>query len=418
VKFLFAVPSVAISFVRRSPPLLIGKLFLFSRCTLLALVMLLMSCGRRSAPKITSINDEPTPPSEGPRQTAFLGVAEKVRPAVVVLATFDEHGGLVANEHAFFISASGDLLAEQSAMNNAASAVAKSVEGKAYDIFGTYVRSTAPNFIVLKTNAHNVPHLDAGAAATVFDGAHAAVVLGSNSQPSLLEGRISGRKVDVTGEWLTFAPPLPKTAVGAPAIDEKGALIGVVAQHGDKGAPMIFHAGPGTSTVAIAPEPVHTPETWSEETRAESTPWVQLERSTPPPMEKNPQRVAEVDLNKLQAERNTPPPTPSGFFIRMNPNWHIHARDRPQPPGAERIGKLVYTPAPQYSTRPTQGSKVAGTGSYRLTFNSEGKVTDVQVTRSAGSNTLDDAAVATLRNWRAEPGGNWRVTVPINFGRR
>jgi hypothetical protein len=162
---------------------------------LLALVLLFTACGRRSAPRITSINDEPAPPAEGPRQgrSAFGVLAEKVRPALAVLATFDEHGGLVANEYSLFISANGDLLAEKSAMNNAASAMAKAADGRVYDIRGTYLRSTAPTFIVLKTKAKNVPHLDTGAAATVPDGARAAVVLAANTQPSLLEGRIGGR---------------------------------------------------------------------------------------------------------------------------------------------------------------------------------------------------------------------------------
>src|SRR5437870_6591105 len=97
---------------------------------LLALAVLPSACSRRSAPPITSINDEPMPPAEGPHlsQSAFARAAEKVRRALVILATFDEHGGLVANEYSFFISANGDLLAEKSAMSNAASAMAKGAD--------------------------------------------------------------------------------------------------------------------------------------------------------------------------------------------------------------------------------------------------------------------------------------------------
>jgi protein TonB len=402
---------------------------------LLVFILLFIGCGRRSAPPITSINDEPPPPAEGPHhaQSAFGVVAEKVRPALVVLATFDEHGGLVANEYSFFISANGDLLAEKSAMNNAASAMAKGADGRVYDIRGTYVRSTAPNFIVLKTKARNVPHLDAVAARTVPDGARAAVVLAANTQPSLVEGRISGRKPDAIGEWLTFVPDLPKATIGAPVIDEKGELIGVVAQRGDRGAPAIFRANAGASAVVaqIAPEPIPTPETMPEEWAAETRPSPEAaERSkskvarsdravTPAPVPES-QRAAEVDLNKLQPEPINPEITPRGFFIRMNPNWHIHARDRPQPAGsadgAAFAGKLIYKPAPQFLSKSGDKSKASGSGSYRLLFNSEGRVTDVQVARSAGSSLLDDAAISTLRGWRAEPGRAWTVVVPVNFG--
>ena len=402
---------------------------------MLVFILSLAGCGRRSAPPITSINDEPMPPSEGPHQgqNAFSGAAEKVRPALVVLATFDEHGGIVANEYSFFISASGDLLAEKSAMNNAASAMAKSADGRVYDIQGTYVRSTAPNFIVLKTRARNVPYLNTGAAATVPDGARAAVVLAANAQPSLLEGRISGRKIDATGEWLTFSPELPKNMVGAPAIDEKGGLIGVVAQRGDRAAPAIFHASAGTSAVVaqIAPEPIPTPEITPEEWTAERGPSPETAKgskskvaradkaSTPAPIADS-QRTAEVDLNRLQPETINPEITPRGFFIRMNPNWHIHARDRPQPARSTEdsgsAGKIIYAPAPRFLSKSANTLKASGSGSYRLVFNAQGTVTDVQVSRSAGSSLLDDAAISTLRNWRAEPGRAWSVVVPVNFG--
>jgi protein TonB len=423
---IFGVPGLPLPFGRR--------LCSTMGTALLALILLLTGCGRRSAPPITSINDEP-PPGEGPHQgqNAFGVAAEKVRPALVVLATFDERGGLVANEYSFFISANGDLLAEKSAMNNAASAMAKGADGHVYDIRGTYVRSTAPNFIILKTKAKNVPHLNAGAAATVADGARAAVVLAANTQPSLVEGRISGRKVDVTGEWLSFLPELPKATVGAPAIDEKGGLIGVVAQRGDRGAPAIFHASAGTSAVVaqIAPEPIPTPETMPEEWTVEPTPSAEAVKrpklkvarsdrgSTPPPATDS-QGTADVDLGRAQLETINPEITPRGFFIRMNPNWHIHARDRPQPAGSSDgtafVGKLIYTPAPRFLSKSADKSKASGGGSYRLVFNSDGKVTDVQVARSAGSSSLDDAAISTLRGWRAEPGRAWSVVVPINFG--
>src|SRR5207248_357300 len=129
------------------------SLFTF-RCMLVMTALAFAGCGRKRAPAITS----GAPPPQAPHRSAFAAVADKIRPALVVLATFDEHGGLVANQHAFFISASGDLVAERTAMNNAASAIVKSADGRAYDIFGTYVRSSAPNFILLKTNAHDVPN--------------------------------------------------------------------------------------------------------------------------------------------------------------------------------------------------------------------------------------------------------------------
>ena len=246
-----------------------------------------------------------------------------------------------------------------------------------------------------------------------------------------MEGRISGRKVDAAGEWLTFSPELPKATVVAPAIDEKGGLIGVVAQRGNRGSPAIFRARSGTNAVVaqIALEPIPTPETMPEEWNVETKPSPEarqrsnskIGRSDRPPTSTpvpDSQGTAEVDLSKVQPESTNPEVTPRGFFIRMNPNWHIHARDRPQPAPADgAAGKLIYAPAPRFLTNLGDSSKTSGTGRYRLLFNADGRVADVQVARSAGSSSLDEAVVSTLRSWRAEPGLAWSIVVPVNFRR-
>lgn len=385
-----------------------------------------MSCRRRPVPRITSINDESAPATHTQHSNAFAAIAEKVGRAVVVLAIFDEHGGLVANQHGVFISPEGDLVAERTAMNNAASATLKGADGHAYDTLGTYVRLSSPYFIRLKTTARNVPHLENyPAAGTVADGAPAAIIFSAadESRAPFLEGRITSHKNDETGEWLTFEPPPPKTALGAPVVDASGAIIGIVAQHSEKDAPAIApYAGVTSAAMAEAsPEEISetsivSPAEGPEET-SPATPAPMGDVSTPPPIA-NSYRSAEIDTSRLQSEPSTPFATPKGFFIRMNPNWHLHAKDRPPPPGGDVSApqpNLLYTPAPRYPARTAEGSRAGGGGSYRVTFNEEGKVTDVEVTRSAGSNSLDAAAMATLRNWRSEPGREWSVVVPIRF---
>jgi TonB family protein len=398
-----------------------------ARLVFLVWALSLNSCSRRPPPPITSINDETARPPSGAHQTPFLAAAGKLRPAVVVLATFDEDGGLIANEHAVFVSANGDLLAERSAMNNAASAVVKGGDGHAYDTLGTYVRSSSPNFIFLKTNARNVPHLqNPEATAEVADGAPAAIVLSaSDAGPApFIEGRIAGHKNDEDGEWLAFDPSPPKSALGAPVVDVRGAIVGIVAQRNGKDNPAIFRY---TGTPSVVAAEVARTEEGSATSPAEGPP----EENTPPEISSAPKpassppamdapHLAEIDLNKLQPEPITPAPaaTAGKFFIRMNPNWHIHSRDRPQTPSPQTstgenasAGKLVYTPLPRYRL----GGNTKRGGDYRLTFNAQGNVTNVEVARSAGSSALDNAAIGTLRSWRAEPGREWSVIVPVTF---
>lgn len=384
------------------------------------------SCERRPAPPITKINDEAASPSRAPDTSPFAAIAEKVGRAVVVLAIFDEHGGLVANQHGFFVSAEGDLIAERTAMNNAASAVLKGADGRAYDTLGTYVRSSSPYFILLKTNARNVPHLDSSAAAgPVADGAPAAIIFSAadEARASFLQGRITGGDADETGDWLTFEPSPPKTALGAPVVDASGAIVGIVAQRRDREPPAIVRY----TGITSAPAADVSTEELSASSASVASPAEGPDESSPPepqpsasiatpPLIAGATRVAEIDPNGLQPEVPAPFATPKGFFIRMNPNWHLHAKNRPSQSGnnAPRP-RLLYTPAPRYPFNGAPGEKTTRAGSYRVTFDDRGEVSDVQVTRTAGSGALDQAAIATLRNWRSEPGREWRVVVPITF---
>jgi TonB family protein len=76
--------------------------------------------------------------------------------------------------------------------------------------------------------------------------------------------------------------------------------------------------------------------------------------------------------------------------------------------------RLVYAPAPAFPPGVSQAG-VSGTGRFRLTFDSEGNVTNVQVVKSTGDPYFDQAAIKTLRQWKSAPGQEWAVTVPVTF---
>src|SRR5439155_24596161 len=48
------------------------------------------------------------------------------------------------------------------------------------------------------------------------------------TNPVLLEEKISGRFTDEAGEWFDVTPALSKTIAGAPVINRRGELVGVV----------------------------------------------------------------------------------------------------------------------------------------------------------------------------------------------
>jgi TonB family protein len=57
-----------------------------------------------------------------------------------------------------------------------------------------------------------------------------------------------------------------------------------------------------------------------------------------------------------------------------------------------------------------------GSGKFRVTFDTNGAVKNVQTVESTGQTMLDQAAIKALQQWKAEPGGrDWTVLVPITF---
>ena len=77
---------------------------------------------------------------------------------------------------------------------------------------------------------------------------------------------------------------------------------------------------------------------------------------------------------------------------------------------------LIYAPAPAFPAKAQPG--VSGTGRFRLTFDAEGNVTNVQVVQSTGNQLFDQAAIETLRQWRSAPSQGGTATVPITFQAR
>jgi len=85
-------------------------------------------------------------------------------------------------------------------------------------------------------------------------------------------------------------------------------------------------------------------------------------------------------------------------------------------PASTRKHRLTYAPAPAFPPNAQPG--LSGTGRFRLTFDAEGNVTNVQVIQSTGNQLLDQAAIQTLRQWRSAPSQGWATTVPITFQAR
>ena len=98
------------------------------------------------------------------------------------------------------------------------------------------------------------------------------------------------------------------------------------------------------------------------------------------------------------------------------PNWAATAETRATPRPTPKP-RLIYAPAPAFPPRAAQPG-LSGTGRFRLSFDAQGNVTNIQLIQSTGNRLFDEAAINTLRQWKCAPGQGWAVTVPVTFRTR
>ena len=339
-----------------------------------------VSCERRnSAARAPEPSPSPTSsvpvesivaPSAQPSPAAtsdFAEVAQSIRLAVIIVSIFDETGHLSANGHGFFVSGDGKFIADRSVMAGGVNAVAKAADGAIYNVSGALAQTPAQNLVLLKADTTRAsPFLAPSATALPDIGGTVAVVLSplERANSVVLEEKISGRFSDEAGEWFDATPALPKTSAGAPVINHRGEVIGIVS----------FRAGNNSCTI----RPAATAGTL----------------------------LAQVSSNVVATWQTLRTPTASPTATRSPTPAKIPLRG----------SKLIYAPVPRYPANAKQlGGGVQGSGSFRVLFDATGHAVAVQTLRSTGNSSLDEAAVSALHEWRSEPGREWSLVVPITF---
>jgi TonB family protein len=97
------------------------------------------------------------------------------------------------------------------------------------------------------------------------------------------------------------------------------------------------------------------------------------------------------------------------------PSWSAVAAS--PTPRATPKPRLVYAPAPAFPPGASLPG-ASGTGRFRLSFDAQGNVTNIQLIQSTGNRVFDESAIKTLRQWRCAPGQGGAVIVPVTFRTR
>jgi TonB family protein len=203
--------------------------------------------------------------------------------------------------------------------------------------------------------------------------------------PPLFAATVAGRSADENGERLQLAPPPPNEMLGAPVINEKGELLGLVTpQTGQTGAPNVIRGASALDLLVAKIESDAKPR-W----RAAGA------RGSPPPLP-----GAEEELAGA-----TPAPTPTPVTKIVTTS-------------TTRVGKprIIYDPKPAYPAY--SYFREQGSGRFRISFSANGTVKNIDVVESTKSATLDNVTIEALRRWRATPGQEWNIVVPVTFEKR
>ena len=317
----------------------------------------------QSPPPITSTVQSPTtaPTNQspqantGPSQPSDLANVEgKARPSVIWVTTFDPKGNLLRTESGFFIHGDGRFVTTSHAIEGGVNAVAKTADGGIYNVVGVLAVSKAADLAVLKADVKPQKLLR---------------FLDLNKTGELS----TGAKVAVVGSSLAGNEGSARETTVTAQSTDRLEIAGTTAAS-SVGSPVVNENGDVVAIVTSA----------GEKTIARP--------------------IAALDslLSRVTADTQARWPQMAG------PSPTPHATPKP---------RLLYAPAPSFPPGQSLPGQ-AGTGRFRLTFNPQGNVTNIQIVTSTGNAYFDQAAIKTLGQWKSAPSQGWQATVPVTFRTR
>jgi TonB family protein len=301
-----------------------------------------------------SVSASPEAKATQSPSSELANTESQVRPAVIWVTVFDSKGNLLRTESGFFISEDGRFVTTARAIEGGVNAVAKTAAGGIYNVSGILRNSKELDLAVLQAEVKPRKLL------RFLD-------LNKNGNVSV------GTGVVVIGCALAgsegSAREMTVAAQAADRLEITGATPG-----SSVGSPVVTENGEVVGVVTAA----------GEKTTAHST----------------------AALESLL----------SHVPIDSQPRWPATAETSPTPKATPKP-RIVYAPAPSFPRGVSQGG-VSGTGRFRLSFDPNGNVTNVQVIRSTGNPYFDQSAIKTFRQWKSAPGQGGSVTVPVTFQTR
>jgi TonB family protein len=346
------------------------------RYALCVAVFAAVGCGRKSRSQVVSGSPSPsmspvttatqspagvpstTPsPKEKAGQSLSSDLAKlesRVRPSVILVTVFDPKGNLLRTQSGFFISADGRLATTERAIEGGINAVAKTADGGIYNVSGILVASKALDLAILQADVKPRKLLR-------FLELHKDADLTVGTGVVVVGSGLAGSEGNAHEMTIASQESDYLEIAGTTPVSSIG-------------APVVNENGEVIGVVTSAGE------------KTVARPSVALDSL----------------LSRVSADTQARWPATAETLGAPRPT--------PKP-------RLVYAPAPAFPPRAAQPG-LSGTGRFRLTFDANGNVTNIQLIQSTGNRLFDEASIQTLRQWKCSPGQGWVVTVPVTFQTR
>jgi TonB family protein len=317
----------------------------------------------QSPPPITTTAQSPTvaPVSPSPQantsrtpSSELASLEAKVRPSVIWVTMFDPKGSLLRTESGFFISSDGRFVTTAHAIEGGVNAVAKTADGGIYNVSGVLTVSKSADLAVLKAEVKPQKLLR-------FLDLNKTGELSAGARVAVVGSALAGNKGSAREMAITGQSSDRLEIAGATDLSSIGSP--VVNENGDV-IGIVTSAGEKTIARPVA--------------------------------------VLDSVLSRVTAETQA--------------RWPQTAETSPTPHSTPKP-RLLYAPAPSFPPGQSLPGQ-SGTGRFRLTFDPQGNVTNIQIVTSTGNPYFDQAAVKTLRQWKSAPSEGWQATVPVTFRTR
>ena len=349
------------------------------RYALWVAVFAAVGCGRKStsqvvsgspvaqSPSVSKVTAAPQSPAVAPSTTPspqakadqspssdLAKLETKVRPSVIWVTVFDAKGNLLLTQSGFFISPDGRFVTTERAIEGGINAVAKTADGGIYNVIGILATSKALDLAILQADVKPRKLLR-------FLELHKDADLTVGTGVAVVGSALAGSEGSAREMTIASQGPERLEITGATPLSAVG-------------SPVVNRDGEVVGVVTSAGE-----------------------RTIAHPS-------AALDSLLSRVAVNTQPTWPATAEGSATP------RATPKP-------RLVYAPAPAFPPGASLPG-LSGTGRFRLTFDAQGNVTNIQLVQSTGNRVFDESAIRTLRQWKCSPGQGWVVTVPVTFRTR